>query len=160
MNANGSWSNQFINTFWKDRIINFWKMMQKHVHDDAYWAQNKWLPANADATLVDSKQCHIENWKYEWFLPTDTDNPEATSNAPLWEDLPDSYRQWWIWEKLPASGLLYYLRWINYDEIEQATKQRQLQRMIAEWNNMTTSQKCNFSILFYLRKMFTVGRWQ
>ena len=112
-------------------------MMQQHVHENRDWAQNtSWMPAHANVTRVNWENCHIENWDYQWFL-------DQTHRAPHWEDLPHSYRQWWLYQQLPHNytDLGYYLRWLNYEPLEYDRKLRQLQRWIDEWNNMSQFQK-------------------
>ena len=118
-------------------MTKFWQMMQKHVHENEDWAQNtSWMPAHASVTRVNWENCHVEYWHYQWFL-------EDERKAPQWEDLPHSYRQWWLYEKLPHNykDLGYYLAWIDYDDDEQATKLRQLQRWIDEWNGLSQLSK-------------------
>ena len=140
MNADGTWPHHFINEFWRPRITAFWRMMQQHVHENRDWAQNMWwLQRHANPTRVNWDNCHIENWDYQWFL-------DPTRRAPQWQDLPHSYRQWWIYNQLPNNyrDLGYYLPWLNYDYIEQDRKPRQLQRWIDEWNSLSQRSKMNF----------------
>ena len=49
MNANGTWPNAFINSFWYNHMTSFWEGMRRHVHANRDWAQHTWwMPVHAD----------------------------------------------------------------------------------------------------------------
>ena len=140
MNAHGTWPHAFINSFWYNHMTSFWERMRRHVHANRDWAQHTWwMPVDADVKRVNWDNCHIENWDYQWFL-------DPTHRAPQWTDLTPAYRQYWIWLMLPThNDNRYYFAWINDEEDETPTKQRQLTRWINEWNNMgQRSKMCYF----------------
>lgn len=139
MNADGTWPHAFINAYWKDRMTSFWQRMQRHVHENRDWAQNTWwMPVDANVNRVNWDNCHIQNWDYQWFL-------DPTRRAPQWQDLTHAYRQWWMYTSLPSdSDLKYYLAWLEYEDGECDRKQRQLQRWIDDWNNLSQRSKMGF----------------
>ena len=141
MNPDGTWPHQFITESRKREMTSFWERMQRHSQDRNDFRRPRdtsWLPAYADVSRVNWAQCRVENWKYQWFL-------DQTGRAPQWQDLPDSYRQWWIYTMLPTHrGLDYYLNWMWYDIDEYDRKQRQLQTWIDLWNSLQQLTKMQY----------------
>ena len=139
MNANGTWPHQFISERTRSEMTSFWQAMQRHSQEDPDWTRDTDWTLGHSASRVNWAQCQIQNWDYQWFL-------HPTRRAPQWQDLPESYRQWWKYAKLPthSGGLDYYLGWLKYEDGEFDRKRRQLQGWKDEWNGLSQLTKMQY----------------